>query len=104
MPLNEIIQLVVAALGATLLSVPLARRLFGARVKARPASETWTCCAAGSCLGSFAGLIWVGTFPLLDHFPIDYVVNTVFAVPFALAVTKSSLPRKSRDGDDGAKP
>jgi cation transporter-like permease len=100
MPLNEIMKLLVPAVCATLLSGLMVRRVFGALAHNSPALQTWTFCAAGACMGSFAGLVWVGTLPLLDHFPIDYVLSTAVAVVFALALAKTSFHKKAHPDDD----
>ena len=100
MPLNEIMKLVVPAVCATLLSGLLVRRLFGALAQNSPVLQTWTFCAAGACMGSFTGALWLTSFPLLDNSPIDYVVGTAVAAVFALALAKTSFHEKGRT-DDG---
>jgi hypothetical protein len=101
MPLNEIMKLLVPAVCGTLLSGLMVRRLFGRLAHNSPVLQTWTFCAAGACIGSFAGLILVGTLPFLDRFPpIDYVLITAVAVVYALALAKTSFHKKAHPDDD----
>jgi len=102
MPLSEILKLVVPAVCATLLSRLIVRRLSGTPVRDISALQVWTTCAAGACLGSFNGAVFLVGFRLLDFFPINYVVSTAFGAIVAVAVTQASIPVKA--GDHGSRP
>jgi hypothetical protein len=99
MPLNEIMKLLVPAVCATPLSALMVRRLFGPLAKNSPPFRTWIFCAAGACVGSFAGALLLASFRFLDNFPIDYMVSTAVAAVYSLGLVKTSFHRKGREDD-----
>lgn len=100
MSLNEILKFVVPTVCATFLGTLMFPRLLGALPRRGEVLQLWTACGAGAAMGSFAGALLLASIPLLDQFPLDYLISIAVALGFALALAQVALHKNKERADE----